>query len=963
MNYYEQFYDDLEFESDDAYYGRRDPPRYPRDDPYRGDPYRDSVYRDDPYFDDDPRYHHTLHHHDYEYERDRYMRNMEAFDRRETSHPDEYGVSRGHIRDRGHHYRDDLEHGYDRTDRHFEDDRFDRGRGHGDRGRGRGDRGRGRGDWSRGRGRGQRGHGNEDQAHDSDDSGQNTNYKSRGRGLQRGPLRGGIKPMNFVKGGSTGSDSQTESSNSKAGNSDQIRFDFKQFQNEPSQVEKEVEQALKAYKCQLGNGYGYGPREDLIDREQHSDWNIDDNNEMSVSCSTSETSNDITSQSAHTIPQTEVNTAPRNNVKTAMINPAFNFVKAKSEFHSIDVAFHETEKIQEEQPVANKLSVNFGNKRVGLGYGVSANKGNVSNKAVADKFYAGLKDGCNAQMDAKFSKLQQSVKLRNLPNKNGIEILHMAVDKVKMVINDNITSGGRTYGGQPLFLCKLLIDGVFIAEGQATAKKAAKHEAYSNALKVFNNDNLTVKEVSKDVLELRPKEFEFKMPGPAVMQLPARKLNTLTPGSKSGLNTNTTVQSMTSVSNNSQKNAQINQPIYSKPKIVFHQPSHPLNNEPLEFKPKQVTSTSPQQHGTKNAEALAIKLLNFVKEGQSDNQEKTASDLKQDLPHKNTRPLNLKSSPRKRPSQMLDPKRVKSQRMGKSDNFNSLDDLSDFILVDTSFLVETNDKFRDVKLLHDSANFNRVILKVEYEDNDDDSGSGMNCSLVLADIVVSTSHGSTKEEAKLSAAKDALEYLRECCYTIIVKQQVDSDVAGLTKEQLLSDIQKSEGSDTNTAIPNSNIGNLLLRKMGWIGGGVGKDGKGIAEPVKTEMVIGREGLGLQAEKGIGKNFHNKVTKLLQDYIKSDDQRDLHFSSELSKDERAIIHKIGQKLGLKTQSKGSKVIENDRCLIVSRKRSAKELLEHIKVSGGSTSKYELIPPNNLDFAITRREDIIHSHSKQ
>ncbi|WAR31422.1 NKRF-like protein [Mya arenaria] len=229
------------------------------------------------------------------------------------------------------------------------------------------------------------------------------------------------------------------------------------------------------------------------------------------------------------------------------------------------------------------------------------------------------------------------------------------------------------------------------------------------------------------------------------------------------------------------------------------------------------------------------------------------------------------------------------------------------------------------------------------------------CTFIVSGHAVATAHGVTKEEAKNNAAKATLDELREMCYTIKVKQSVDSDAGGLTKEQLMSDIE--QGTEM---LPDSNVGNMLLRKMGWVGGGVGKKGQGQAEPVKAEMVIGRQGLGLKASRGIGKEFNRKVSTMLEDYLKNDEQKDLHFSSELSKEERATIHQIGQKMGLKTNSKGK---GDNRYLIVSRKRSAHELLEHVIGSGGSTSKYEVIPPGNGDNDFRRREDIVYGQGKQ
>eukprot|EP00455_Lapot_gusevi_P014620 TRINITY_DN17326_c0_g1_i1.p1 TRINITY_DN17326_c0_g1~~TRINITY_DN17326_c0_g1_i1.p1 ORF type:complete len:122 (+),score=21.74 TRINITY_DN17326_c0_g1_i1:69-434(+) len=45
-------------------------------------------------------------------------------------------------------------------------------------------------------------------------------------------------------------------------------------------------------------------------------------------------------------------------------------------------------------------------------------------------------------------------------------------------------------------------------------------------------------------------------------------------------------------------------------------------------------------------------------------------------------------------------------------------------------------------------------------------------------------------------------------------------------------------------IPASNVGNLMLRKLGWSGGGLGVRGDGIAEPIAVVLKNNKRGLGL-----------------------------------------------------------------------------------------------------------------------
>ena len=50
-------------------------------------------------------------------------------------------------------------------------------------------------------------------------------------------------------------------------------------------------------------------------------------------------------------------------------------------------------------------------------------------------------------------------------------------------------------------------------------------------------------------------------------------------------------------------------------------------------------------------------------------------------------------------------------------------------------------------------------------------------------------------------------------------------------------------------IPESNIGNRLLRSMGWApGSGLGRDGKGIQTPVMAEKRPRRKGLGATSSR-------------------------------------------------------------------------------------------------------------------
>ena len=86
----------------------------------------------------------------------------------------------------------------------------------------------------------------------------------------------------------------------------------------------------------------------------------------------------------------------------------------------------------------------------------------------------------------------------------------------------------------------------------------------------------------------------------------------------------------------------------------------------------------------------------------------------------------------------------------------------------------------------------------------------------------------------------------------------------LPMEEVLGDSQQSELSHF---ISDSNIGKKILKKMGWTGGGLGKNCQGITEPVSVRKVIGRAGVGMVEDKDQSKGFRwaglSKAEKKLQ----------------------------------------------------------------------------------------------------
>ncbi|XP_060083614.1 uncharacterized protein LOC132562855 [Ylistrum balloti] len=303
----------------------------------------------------------------------------------------------------------------------------------------------------------------------------------------------------------------------------------------------------------------------------------------------------------------------------------------------------------------------------------------------------------------------------------------------------------------------------------------------------------------------------------------------------------------------------------------------------------------------------------------SDDYFPSAWSLHEEIPSNNSAMIHKESN-------AVNLARSKKRKFSETSN-----DLSRFLLIEPK---ETTSTDNAKAILQRSADFNKAILEYEYHDE----GTGVRCRVILEGHVLVDCFGTGRLTVKNAAAEKALEGLKQMCWTIKVKQAVDSDEAGLSRDEIFGEIQAQV-----KAIPEDNKGRQLLMKMGWTGGGVGAEGnKGLEVPVAEELsknqVICRAGLG--SRNSSEKEFRNKVVEALEIYTKSGKQEDLMFTADFTKDERAYIHQQAQKLGLKTQSRGS---GEARYLTVSRRRSAFQLFNHLLEEGGSTAKYELVAP--------------------
>ena len=155
------------------------------------------------------------------------------------------------------------------------------------------------------------------------------------------------------------------------------------------------------------------------------------------------------------------------------------------------------------------------------------------------------------------------------------------------------------------------------------------------------------------------------------------------------------------------------------------------------------------------------------------------------------------------------------------------------------------------------------------------------CDVIINDQLVATSVGDRRNDARDEAQNLALEKLGHRCYTLLIKNMFVSDGGATVDIEQLNDAAKMDDS-----LSSNNVGHKLLQMMGWSGGGLGKEGSGISEPITAQAVFNREGLGSGTTD---KDFKGKIRKIIEDYAQSDNSFDLVFSTGFTNEQRKEMH--------------------------------------------------------------------------
>ncbi|XP_053555160.1 NF-kappa-B-repressing factor [Bombina bombina] len=232
--------------------------------------------------------------------------------------------------------------------------------------------------------------------------------------------------------------------------------------------------------------------------------------------------------------------------------------------------------------------------------------------------------------------------------------------------------------------------------------------------------------------------------------------------------------------------------------------------------------------------------------------------------------------------------------------------------------------------LNDTAQFNKITIEYVFERM---NSIDWKCKVFMEQQFIAEAVGA-KKTVKHEAAQAAVLVLKET-QPVMVNNLKKGPIEDAISRRQICGLSSKEAYKQQ--IKEDNIGNQLLRKMGWTGGGLGREGAGIAEPISVKEQFSREGLGLGSNNA--KINKRDIEQIIRNYAASYNQDDLTFAKELTNDERKHIHQVAQKYGLKSKSHGQ---GTERFLVVSRKRNKEDLINQLREEG-QVGSYALVMP--------------------
>lgn len=162
------------------------------------------------------------------------------------------------------------------------------------------------------------------------------------------------------------------------------------------------------------------------------------------------------------------------------------------------------------------------------------------------------------------------------------------------------------------------------------------------------------------------------------------------------------------------------------------------------------------------------------------------------------------------------PEHLLKRQYSKKVEFQASSSQKSSNLIKNFVIYEPNDNTQNaISILHESAQKSKK--SVSFEEDIEAKSNNFSFGVYIEKTLVASGEATTKKDAKRIAAENALKVLKSC-QPVIKKRKIDHDAAqAVTKTELTKQAYVNAPS-----IPDSNLGNKLLRKMGWSGvGGVG----------------------------------------------------------------------------------------------------------------------------------------------
>ncbi|XP_055587927.1 uncharacterized protein LOC129740315 [Uranotaenia lowii] len=285
-------------------------------------------------------------------------------------------------------------------------------------------------------------------------------------------------------------------------------------------------------------------------------------------------------------------------------------------------------------------------------------------------------------------------------------------------------------------------------------------------------------------------------------------------------------------------------------------------------------------------------------------------------------------------------------------------------------LVLMNDNFEQTqiefnKLFNNTGNTKLEIVVVQNQGK-------VEAQIKCGHFLLAKAFGDGEKSAKKNVKTEFFKEMHNHCYKIKRNrnsvQMSSSSVERKSVDQTVDHHGRKIVNDfSENKIDKSNLGFKMLQKLGWSGGSLGSKNEGIIDPVNCQIRIGRQGLGggTPAEKpgqgsqqktgkidtrnqsyNIDINFYRQIMRNFRD---SGLDYDMVFSSEFTKEERALFHSMALQLQLKTRSYGKDEDNTRQFVLLGRKHSPHELLERILVEKDPMfcEMYQVDPPGPIN----------------